>query len=308
MADVRPTTVVGVFNNRSKADETIAALQRAGFQNDQIRYSSERKSQGEVLRDLIDMGVAPEDIKFYQRECEAGHPLVSVTSNKRIPDATSILLSHGAYGPEKRAAAAASTAGEAGTAAERREKTPPARTTREAQPPLETEARVERREKVSPQPARGERPRIEQEQHMRLRAEQLRAYKQPHQAGEVILRKEVVSSQESLDVPITREEVVIERRTLAEDASAAEEPIGAGQTIRIPINDEEVRVSKQNVTIGEVVIGKRELHETRHVTDTVRREEARLEREGDVPIWDMSSDHPLWDKSADRPAQSGPGS
>jgi uncharacterized protein (TIGR02271 family) len=331
MADVRPTTVVGVFNNRSKADETIAALQKAGFQNDQIRYSSERKSQGEVIRDLIDMGVAPEDIKFYQRECEAGHPLVSVTSSTRIPDATSILLSHGAYGPEKRAAA--STASGTGAAAERREKMPPPRiareeqpslgtearmeqrekmppprTAREEQPSLETEARAERREKGSPQPAREGRPRLEQEQHMRLHAEQLRAYKQPHQAGEVILRKEVVSSQESLDVPVTREEVVVERRTLAEDASAAEEPIGAGQTIRIPIHDEEVRVSKQNVTIGEVIIGKHELHETRHITETVRREEARLEREGDVPIWDMSPDHPLWDKSADRPAQPGPGS
>ncbi len=281
MADVRPTTVVGVFSNRSKADETVTALQKAGFQSDQIRYSSERKPQGEVIRDLADMGVAPEDISFYQKECEIGHPLVSVTSSKRLQDATSILLSHGAYGPERKATA--STLNETGTM-------------------------TERRGKASTSRAREEHPHLEQEQHMRLHAEQLRAYKQPHQVGEVILRKEVVSEQQGIDVPITREEVVIERRTLAEDASAAEEAIGEKQTIRIPITDEEVMVSKQNVTIGEVVIGKHELHETRHFTDTVRHEEARLEREGDVPIWDMSPDHPLWDKNTDRPSQSSPGS
>jgi stress response protein YsnF len=34
----------------------------------------------------------------------------------------------------------------------------------------------------------------------------------------------------------------------------------------------------------EVALGKRQVQDTQHVTDTVRREEARVERQGDVNI------------------------
>src|SRR5437660_5670777 len=120
MAEAKPSIVVGVFNNRNRADEAIAALQKAGFQNDQIRqyvgkgsdrgpmtgiksiFSSEQMARGDVTRDLLDMGVVAEDTGFYQQEYEAGHPLVSVSSSKRLQEATNILLNHGAYGPQER--------------------------------------------------------------------------------------------------------------------------------------------------------------------------------------------------------------
>src|SRR5258708_24810400 len=114
MADVRQSIVVGAFNNRSQADEAITALQKSGFQNDQIRqfagkgsggpltgikgiFSSERMARGDVTCDLMDMGIAPEDTHFYQQEYEAGHPLVSVASSKRLQEAANILASHGGY-------------------------------------------------------------------------------------------------------------------------------------------------------------------------------------------------------------------
>src|SRR5258708_8121822 len=107
-----------------------------------------------------------------------------------------------------------------------------------------------------------------QEQHMRLHAEHLRASKQPTQLGEVILRKEIVSEQEALDVPIVHEEVVIERRTLAEDALAANERMADGQVIRIPVSGEQVNLTKEIVTTGQVIVGKREVQETRHFSET----------------------------------------
>lgn len=45
---------------------------------------------------------------------------------------------------------------------------------------------------------------------------------------------------------------------------------------------------------GEVSIGKRAVQETQQVTDTVKKEEARVEQQGDAPIHGTKSDrfHP----------------
>ncbi len=48
--------------------------------------------------------------------------------------------------------------------------------------------------------------------------------------------------------------------------------------------EEEVDVQKRAVVREEISVGKREVQETRNVSDTVRREEARIESEGDVAI------------------------
>jgi uncharacterized protein (TIGR02271 family) len=122
----------------------------------------------------------------------------------------------------------------------------------------------------------------EGEQRMQLREEQLQVYKQPVETGQVGLRKEVVSEQQSVDVPVTHEEVYIERRPGSGQPSDA--PIGEGETFRVPVREEQVGVNKQQVVREEVALGKRQVQDTQHVTDTVRREEARVERQGDVNI------------------------
>jgi uncharacterized protein (TIGR02271 family) len=91
-----------------------------------------------------------------------------------------------------------------------------------------------------------------------------------------------VTEQKTIHVPVAHEEVVIERRPVSGQAS--ETPLGEGETIRIPVSEEQVNVSKQTVETGEVVLGKRQVQETQQVSDTVRREEAHIEREGQVHI------------------------
>ena len=56
----------------------------------------------------------------------------------------------------------------------------------------------------------------------------------------------------------------------------------AAQTIDVPVREERVDLEKQPVVYEEVEVGKTQVQETRKVSDTVRREEARIEREGDV--------------------------
>src|SRR5947209_8727747 len=129
-------------------------------------------------------------------------------------------------------------------------------------------------------------------ERIQLREEQLQVNKQPVQTGEVGIRKEAVTEQKSINVPVSREEVVIERRPVSGEVS--NEPISEGETIRVPVSEEQVNVSKQTVATGEVAIGKRQVQETQQVSEAVRQEKAHIQREGDVPIHSTQTDpyHP----------------
>jgi uncharacterized protein (TIGR02271 family) len=119
---------------------------------------------------------------------------------------------------------------------------------------------------------------------MQLREEELQARKTRVETGSVQLGKEVVEEQQTLEVPVTREEVYVERHAV--DRREAGTPIGDAEreTIRVPVTEERVEVSKQPVVYEEVGIGKRVTQETETVSDTVRREELRVDEDGDVEV------------------------
>lgn len=117
---------------------------------------------------------------------------------------------------------------------------------------------------------------------IQLKEEQLRPVKEQVKAGEVGVRKEVVSEQQTVDVPLRREEVYIERRDVTD--RPADKPIGEGETIRVPVTEERARLEKDTVVTGEVQVGKRAVEETQRLSGTVRHEEVRVEREGDVKV------------------------
>jgi len=127
-------------------------------------------------------------------------------------------------------------------------------------------------------------PTTEGQRTVQLREEELRAQKTPVQTGEVQLRKEVVEEQRTIDVPVRREEIVVERQPV--EPRPAERPIGEGQgeSFSVPVREEEVSVEKRPVVTEEVEIGKQRVQDTEHVSGTVRREEARIEKEGDVDV------------------------
>jgi uncharacterized protein (TIGR02271 family) len=50
------------------------------------------------------------------------------------------------------------------------------------------------------------------------------------------------------------------------------------------LREEQVDVTKQAVETGEVILGKRQVKETQRVSDTVRHDEAHLEREGNISV------------------------
>jgi uncharacterized protein (TIGR02271 family) len=124
--------------------------------------------------------------------------------------------------------------------------------------------------------------RTEEGQNIQLKEEQLHAHKTPVKTGEVTVRKEVVTDRKTIDVPVEREEVVIERHPVSGRAASGD--IRAGEEIRIPVKEEKVHVEKDAVVTEEVNVSKRKVKDTEHVAGTVRKEQLKVEREGDVDV------------------------
>jgi len=312
------STVMGVFESHAQADRAVDALRRAGFQNDRIgvvarnekgtvtttgageeTYAEEGAIAGAVAGAgigglvglgviagvipvigpaiaagtlgtillnaaggaaiatvtgaLIGLGIPEEEAEYYEGELKSGRYLVTVQADNRAGEAWSILQQHGAYNCQNKAAGTVCTTGTA-TA------TGTTRTTSAGTAGTATAG-----------------------QTMKLHEEHLHAHKQPVQTGEVRVRKEVVTEHKTLDVPVQREEVVIERHGVTGQRACSSD-IRAGEEIRIPVSEEQVRVEKENVVKEEVTVGKRKVQDTEHVAGTVRKEQVKVEREGDVNV------------------------
>lgn len=119
---------------------------------------------------------------------------------------------------------------------------------------------------------------------LELHKEELDISKCMVQKGEVEIGKEIIEEQKTVDVPVTHEEVVIERRTLNNEESST--PISSEETIRIPVGEEVVDVNKRTVVTGEVSAYKREVEDTQQVSETLKREEAHINKIGNPDVVD----------------------
>ena len=100
--------------------------------------------------------------------------------------------------------------------------------------------------------------------HIQLFGEVLRVRKEKV-SGDVQVRKESVTRMETVQVPVTREELVVERS----DGTGCQDTEDA---IRIPLSEERLHIDKDTVLREEYKVGKREVTQNESVTDSVRRE------------------------------------
>jgi len=303
------STVVGVFEDRRHADEAVAELKRAGFRDDQIGVAMRRdetstdatSSTGDTYAEeggvagiltglglgalaglgvlagvipvigpaiaggtlgiiltnaaagaavagltgaLIGYGIPEEEAKYYHSEFEAGRTIVTVRADSRYDEATAIMRRHGAYDMSTRGMTSGAATGTA------------------------TAARGTARAKAG--------------DTIELKEERLHAETHPVEAGEVRVRKEVRTETKHLEVPVQREEVVIERTPV--HGRTTGDTIREGEEVRIPVREEQVNVSKEAVVTEEVKVGKRVVQDTEHVAGQVRKEEIKVEKEGDVDL------------------------
>jgi hypothetical protein len=179
---------VGVFRDRALAEQTVDALQHAGFRDDEIRVWGPRASASDLLGMLrskwtwqgaeagsisgflMELGTPQEEADYYQHEAEASRFIVTVRSYGHQQEASDILYRAGAY---------------------------------TAQSSLTHDLHT-----------------------VALREEVLAAETQPVEVGKVFIRKEVATEERMITVSVQREEVVIERRPLRALGPPPGEPIG----------------------------------------------------------------------------------
>jgi uncharacterized protein (TIGR02271 family) len=125
--------------------------------------------------------------------------------------------------------------------------------------------------------------RFEDQEHIELREEELRVEKERVEAGEVRLRKEVVEENKTMDVPVTREEVVVEKRSVGGRRPASGQ-VGEDEEISVPVMEEQIEVEKTPVVREEVSLKKQQVQGTRQVSDTVKREEAWVDTMGTADV------------------------
>jgi len=198
---------------------------------------------GGLLGALVGMGIPEEDARHFEQGFKQGGILVTVNAGARSAEARRSLLESGA----------------------------------DLGPTAQTTAGATTAGATTDFAGTSDQKRLE------LREEQLDVETREKQAGEVRVRKEVVTEQRNIEVPVTREEVVIERHA-GSGRKASDQAIGADEEVRIPLMEEEVDVKKRAVVREEVSVGKRPVTETKNVSETVRREEARIDREGDAGV------------------------
>jgi uncharacterized protein (TIGR02271 family) len=231
---------------------------------------------GGILGALVGMGIPEDEATYYEGEFQAGRILVTVKADTRAAEAREVLRRFGAYDVENRGGGGTDrmTATPTGTGTHGHEHTHSGET--HAHEHQHTGEHAHRHGAG----ARGE-------ASVQLREEQLTANKQTVQAGEVEIGKRVVSEQRTMEVPVTREEVTIERTPVNRPANT---PVGADtQTVRVPVHEERVEFEKRPVVTEEVSVNKRPVQDVERHTTTVNREEAVINRNWNS--WDEARPH-----------------
>jgi len=122
-----------------------------------------------------------------------------------------------------------------------------------------------------------ETPKAAGAQNIQLYGEVLRVHKDRISRGEVRVRKEVTTTTQTVEVPVTREELVVERVPVSGQVPAAGATFDS-EEMRIPLSEERATVSKQAVVREEVRVGKKQVTNVETLDEQVRSEELKIDQ------------------------------
>jgi uncharacterized protein (TIGR02271 family) len=300
--------VVGLFNHASNAHQAVTELRANGFSSSQIgaafrneaptgEFSHEHENWWEKVKDvfrseeekvgtrkeaaaaatsnadpyaregyeydfagedfensLAGAGIAPDRAGYLARSLRSGGAIVTVRDTDRAAEAEQIISSNGGtvrYEDETEIDAADSTG------------------------QVVTDTGYSDRRPVDTTPGAVDR--------VQLFGEVLRVHKERVSRGEARIRKDVVTENQTIEVPVTREELVLERVAVSGNTPAPAASIGSSPEIRVPLSEDAVRVEKQAVVREEVLVGKRQVDDVATVGDDVRHEELRVDPAVEAP-------------------------
>jgi stress response protein YsnF len=150
------------------------------------------------------------------------------------------------------------------------------------------------------------------EQVISLRQEVPQVQKQIVDVGEIRIHKHVITEERTFTIPVTREEVTIERfprasvsapspqlqptfgmhtptQTASPAPSSAEEMLKEEGILRILVHEEQVIIQKQVVVVEEIIVQKQAVEDVRHLVEPIKHEEVRIESIGNAPVHEMSA-------------------
>ena len=135
-------------------------------------------------------------------------------------------------------------------------------------------------------PSRLEEPLTQERVSVPLVGESLQVDKHWAEAGVLELRKKVTSRSETLPVDLTHDELDIERVPVNRALRSGQEagPRQEGDTLIIPIIEEEIVVTKRQVVREEVHIRKRQVVTQQQVSDTIRSENLDIKTTGGIQV------------------------
>jgi uncharacterized protein (TIGR02271 family) len=116
---------------------------------------------------------------------------------------------------------------------------------------------------------------------IQLREECLDISKEIVETTTVNIHKETFTEEKTFTVPVSREELVIEKKFLAEDKT---------ETIRIPIKEERVEIVKHPVALEDVTYHIEEFQENRRITEILKKEKLKVQTEGSAIVIDRAAD------------------
>jgi uncharacterized protein (TIGR02271 family) len=116
-----------------------------------------------------------------------------------------------------------------------------------------------------------------------IKEEHLDIAKKLLKTGEVNVYREVFSEEKTFTIPVEREELVIEKKDFTSDSNA---PL---ETILIPLSQEKVEVSKYKVTLEEVSVYKEQIKDIKHIEETLKKEEPKVDVSGSPRILDKAN-------------------
>ncbi len=89
---------------------------------------------------------------------------------------------------------------------------------------------------------------------------------------EATIVKEPIKETKHIDVSLTHEELVLERRPLSEPQMTDEAPVESRTEIKIPLKREEIETTKQSYVKEQVIVTKKPITETQTTTEELRSE------------------------------------
>jgi len=239
---------------------------------------------------LVGMGIPKDEAEYYESEFQAGRTLVTVTAPTRETEARTILRQFGGHDRSSAemsgSAASADSSCNVGTAQKSSSQSFAAGTCHTSHA---SESALQGSSTSSGSKAfagsSGDTCATgghQSGQTVKAVSEELNVQKVPKQ-GEVNVRKEVHTEHKTIEVPVMREEVVVERTNPGTHATAGN--MGS-QEIRVPVREEEIRVEKTPVVKEEVRVSKRQMQDTERVSENLRKEEIKVDTKGNASVRD----------------------